>query len=307
MENSAQAVYKEWLDSPEYLEEVERFLAPLRNTVLWNSCSQSYTDLTQFQHPRDLLQLYITIEGKRILDSGCGNAGLLITLQLAGAAELVGIELDPDVYRLATIRTRELPQIRIFQDDASMITLQPQSFDVVTSLQVIEHVADHGAYLRTLAQLMKPGGVLLMACPNRIWPFEAHSQLPLIHYLPRAVSRAIGRWAERATFFPRSLRDRGRTSALYETDFTYFRLRRLLVQHGFEILEMNHPRYLVTELRVHGLAGVARALQDLPLRWQWNAAILFSKDLTAVCRKGSQREPETILAARGPARHEQTV
>jgi len=279
----------EWSDSLEYLEELEKFLAPLRNTVLWNSCWQSYTDLTQFQHPRDLLQLYTTIEGKRILDSGCGNAGLLITLHQAGAAELVGIELDANVYRLATIRTRGLPQIRIFQDDASVTTQQPQSFDVIASLQVIEHVVDYGAYLRTLWQLMKQGGVLLMACPNRIWPFEAHSQLPFIHYLPRPVSRAVGRWAERAGFLPKSLRDRGRTATLYETDITYFRLRRLLLGHGFEILEMNHPRYLITELRAHGLAGVARALEHLPLRWQWNVAILFSKDLTAVCRKVALR------------------
>ena len=286
MENSAQAVYKEWLDSPEYLEELERFLAPLRNTVHWNSCWKSYTDLSQFQHPRDLLQLYTTIEGKRILYSGCGNACLLITLQQVGAVELVGIELDPDVYRLATLRTRGLPQLRILQNDASVTTLQPQSFDVIASLQVIEHVADYETYLRTLAQLMKPDSVLLMACPNRIWPFEAHSQLPFIQYLPRPVSRAVGRWAERSSFLPNNLRDRGRTSALYETDFTYFRLRRLLLRHGFEILEMNHPRYLMTELRAHGLAGVARALEDLPLRWQWNAAILFSKDLTVVCRKG---------------------
>ena len=287
---SAETVYKEWSDSPDYLEELEKFLAPMRHTVFWDSCWQTYTDVARFHPTADLLRLYTTIEGKRILDSGCGNAALLITLQQAGAAELVGIEVDPDVYRLATLRTSRLPQIRILQDDAALLTQEPESFDIIISFQVIEHVADYQGYLHTQGRLLKSGGVLLITCPNRLWPYEAHSRLPLIQYLPRPLSKAIGRCAERATFLPRGLRDRGRTSTLYETDFTYFRLKRLLLRNGFEMLEMNHPRYLMAELFAHDLPGVARALQDLPLRWQWRAAVFFSKDLTAVCRKVAQRE-----------------
>ncbi len=275
----------DWSDTPNYLEEVERFLAPMRHTVFWNSCWQSYTDVARFRAILDVLKLYTTIDGKRILDSGCGDGGLLITLRQARAAELVGIELDPNIYRLASIRTRGLSQIRIVQDDASVMKLRPESFDIIISLHVIEHVADFQSYLLSQARLLKPGGLLLIACPNRLWPFEAHSKLPLIHYLPRPVSKAIGRLAERAPFLPRGLRDRGRTATLYEHNFTYFRLKRLLVKHGFEILEMNHPRYLMGELFAHSLPGVARALDDFPLRWQCYAAILLSRELNAVCRK----------------------
>ncbi len=281
----------DWSDSPDYLEELEKFLAPLHQTVFWNSCWQVHTDVARFRPILDELKLYTTIEGKRILDSGCGSAGLLITLQQAGAADLVGIEVDPNVYRLATLRTTRLPQIRILQDDAALLAQEPESFDIVISFQVIEHVADYQSYLHTQARLLKSGGVLLITCPNRLWPFEAHSKLPLIHYLPRPLSKAIGRRAERTTLLPRNMRDRGRTSTLYETDFTYFQLKRLLIQHGFKILEMNHPRYLMAELFAHSLGGVARALHDFPLRWQWRVAMLFSKDLTALCRKATVREP----------------
>jgi 2-polyprenyl-3-methyl-5-hydroxy-6-metoxy-1,4-benzoquinol methylase len=283
----------EWSESPDYLEELEKFLAPLRNTVFWDSCWHAYTDVGRFNATIDLLRLYTMIEGKRILDSGCGTAGLLITLQQAGAAELVGIEVDPNVYRLATLRTSRLPQIRIIQDDAALLTQGPESFDIVISSEVIEHVTDYRAYLHTQARLLKPGGVLLITCPNRLWPYEAHSILPLIQYLPRPLSKAICRCVEHATFLPRPLRDRGRTSTLYETDFTYFRLKRLLLRNDFEVLEMNHPRYLMAELFAHDLPGVARALQNLPLRWQWRAAVFFSKALTAVCRKVALRESPT--------------
>jgi len=283
--NPTQTVCMDWSDSPDYLEELEKFLAQLRQTVFWKLTWWSFTDVARFRATVDVLKLYTTIEGKRILDSGCGTAGLLIMLQQAGAGELVGIEVDPNISRLARIRTRQLSQITIIQDDASLRTLEAESFDIVISIHVIEHVADYQAYLRAQLRLLTPGGLLLIACPNRLWLLEAHSSLPLIHYLPRPLSKAIGRWAGNATFLPQSLRDRGRTSTLYETDFTYFQLKRLLVQHAFEILEMNHPRYLMGELFAHSLAGVARALNDFPLPWQWRLAILFSKDLTALCRK----------------------
>jgi hypothetical protein len=56
------------------------------------------------------------------------------------------------------------------------------------------------------------------------------------------------------------------------------------------MLDMNDPRYLLADLFAPDLPGVALALQDLPLRWQWLAAVFFSKDLTAVCRKVALRE-----------------
>jgi SAM-dependent methyltransferase len=227
-----------WNDTPEYLAAVEQFIEPLRGGPFWDGMRWACTDVDRFLGFTALLTPYTILAGKRILDSGCGAAGLSLTLHQAGAAEVVGIELDEAFARLAVLRTRHLPNIDIVRNDAALLQFQPASFDLIISLHVIEHVLDVDSYLRTQAILLKPSGLMLLACPNRLWPFEAHSRLPFIHSLPRPLAKRLGRWMEKQAWVPRPLRDRGRTATLYETDFTSRSLARRLRQHGFEILNI---------------------------------------------------------------------
>lgn len=278
-----------WSDRPEYLQELKKFLTPVQNTVLWPSCWESHTQIEHFQPLLESLKAFTDFEGKRILDSGCGSAGLLLTFANAGAADLAGIEVDPNIFRLAILRTSGIGHIQIFQDSALILQTSEESFDIVVSNQVIEHVLDYTAYLITLTRLLKPGGLLLIACPNRLWPFEAHSNLPGIHYLPRRIARTIAGCIEHSVFLRKSMRDRGRTSLLYETDFSYFQLKRLLLDRGLEILEMNHPRNLMADLFSHPfgrLLGVA--VRSFPYRFQRYASALFARHLRAICRKATR-------------------
>ena len=73
----------DWVDSPDYLEELAQFLAPTQNTVFSEGLWWAYTDVTRFQGFLDLLRRHTAVEGKRILDSGCGAAGMLIALQMS--------------------------------------------------------------------------------------------------------------------------------------------------------------------------------------------------------------------------------
>jgi 2-polyprenyl-3-methyl-5-hydroxy-6-metoxy-1,4-benzoquinol methylase len=276
----------EWSDPPDYLEALTEFLSPLRETCFWNSSWYAHTDLAHFNFVVSHLRRHTSIEGASVLDTGCGTAGLLIALSKLGAAELVGIEIDTNVFRLAGARTRTLPNIRIIQADAQIAALEKQSFDIVISHHVIEHVDRHERYIQALCQLVKPGAILFIACPNRLWPIEAHSNLPLIHYLPRSVAKKIGRRLESAAMLPAQLRDRGRTSTLYESDFTYFRLKRLLKRNRFEILEFNDPRDFMTSVSVGALVNI---VAKCPVGLQQYFAKLFSKDLYAVCRRTSDQ------------------
>ena len=275
-----------WSDHPEYLQELKKFLMPVQNTVLWPSCWESHTEIVHFQPLVESLEAFTDLKGKKILDSGCGSAGLLLAFANAGAIDLVGIELDPNIYRLAVLRTSAIGHIHIFQEDAWILQTSEESFDIVVSNQVIEHVSDYSAYLTTLTRLLKPGGILLIACPNRLWPFEAHSNLPFIHYLPRRSARKMASRIECSKFVTKSMRDRARTSLLYETDFSYFYLKKLLLDHDLEVLEMNHPRNLLADLFSHPVGRFLGVMvRSLPYRFQRFASALFARHLRAICRK----------------------
>ena len=275
-----------WTDPPRYIEAVKEFLGPVKETVFWGSCWYAYTDVDRFQFVLNVLRNYTDITGKRILDSGCGSAGLLIALRNAGAGPLVGVECDPNVYRLALLRTSEVDQLKIVHDDTGLLQQDRQSFDIIISFHVIEHVLDFEMYIRVQASLLKPKGLLFIACPNRMWPTEAHSGLPLIHLLPRWLSQSIGKSFQYAAFLPAALRDQGRTSTLYQTDFTYFRLKRLLLKNGFEILAVNDSGYFFSDLGMHSFGrALSPIVRALPTKWQRVASMLFSRDVRIVCQK----------------------
>ncbi|MBW6467460.1 MAG: methyltransferase domain-containing protein, partial [Brevefilum sp.] len=71
-----------------------------------------------------------------------------------------------------------------------------QSFDLVLSHEVLEHVEDDRVVIQEIVRSLKPGGRLALFCPNRGYPFETHGfywrgkyhfgNIPLINYLPRS-------------------------------------------------------------------------------------------------------------------------
>ena len=59
-----------------------------------------------------------------------------------------------------------------------------ESFDVVISNHVIEHVQNQELHIKEIKRVLKKGGTLYLATPNRLWPFEVHYKLCFLHYLP---------------------------------------------------------------------------------------------------------------------------
>ncbi len=66
-----------------------------------------------------------------------------------------------------------------------------QSFDVVVSNHVIEHIANADHHLAEIARILKPDGLAYLATPNRNWPWEVHYHVSLLHYLPQQVFMRI--------------------------------------------------------------------------------------------------------------------
>jgi SAM-dependent methyltransferase len=99
--------------------------------------------------------------GKRVLDLGCGSG--------YGTAELAGVSLFVvGVDRVAPDAAARSGLVRYLRADLARLPLLPASFDLVVSLQVIEHLDDPTEYLAAMARLLRPGGAAVLTTPNRL-------------------------------------------------------------------------------------------------------------------------------------------
>jgi 2-polyprenyl-6-hydroxyphenyl methylase / 3-demethylubiquinone-9 3-methyltransferase len=103
------------------------------------------------------------LEGKAALDVGCG-AGLLAEPLVRLGAKVTGIDASPEVIEVAWEHARR-QGLEIDYRAGDVQELEGQ-FDLITAMEVIEHVADPAAFVRALAKRLAPGGLLLLSTPN---------------------------------------------------------------------------------------------------------------------------------------------
>jgi 2-polyprenyl-6-hydroxyphenyl methylase/3-demethylubiquinone-9 3-methyltransferase len=104
------------------------------------------------------------LEGKSALDVGCG-AGLLAEPLARLGAKVTAIDAAPEV--IAVARDHAAAMGLMIDYRAIGVEAFDGSFDLITSMEVVEHVADPQAFVDALAARVAPGGLLLMSTPNR--------------------------------------------------------------------------------------------------------------------------------------------
>lgn len=113
------------------------------------------------------------LAGKTALDVGCG-AGLLAEPLARLGATVTGIDATPEVIAVARDHAAAMG-LAIDYRQGELQALEGE-FDLVTCMEVIEHVADPDAFVRALARRLAPGGLMIMSTPNA----TAWSRLVLI-------------------------------------------------------------------------------------------------------------------------------
>lgn len=108
------------------------------------------------------------IEGKKIIDIGCGGGILSESMALKGA-EVTGIDMNPSLIKVANLHQLESgTKVEYLSISAEEIAEQrPQQYDVITCLEMLEHVPDPGAIVKACAKLVKPGGHVFFSTLNR--------------------------------------------------------------------------------------------------------------------------------------------
>ncbi len=124
------------------------------------------------------------MKGKPVLDLGCGD-GYGVELLGLMVAEAVGLDLAPEAIYHAR-REYSAPHLRFDYGDVYQLPYQEGSFDVVTSLQVVEHLHHHDRDIGEMRRVLKPAGTAILITPNRlvISPGQHHPVCPF-HILQR--------------------------------------------------------------------------------------------------------------------------
>jgi len=98
----------------------------------------------------------------RVLEIGCGTGNFLKKLKDRGIEQVVGIDINEDALKEAKRKGIEVYKTTIEE----LVERENQSFDVVCSFQVLEHVPNPRSFLEASIDLLKPGGKLIIGIPN---------------------------------------------------------------------------------------------------------------------------------------------
>jgi 2-polyprenyl-6-hydroxyphenyl methylase/3-demethylubiquinone-9 3-methyltransferase len=136
----------------------------------WWDTESEFRPLHQINPLRlDWIDRQVRLCGKRVLDVGCGG-GILADSMARKGAEVLGIDLSSKALKVAQLHALEAqtPQVSYREVAAEALAAeQPEAFDVVTCMEMLEHVPDPSSVVRACAHLVKPGGWVFFSTINR--------------------------------------------------------------------------------------------------------------------------------------------
>lgn len=152
-----------------------------------------------------------TLAGARVLDVGCGG-GLLSEAMAKEGAEVIGIDLASPLIDVAKLHLHETGVQVDYrcQSVEALAEAMPAAFDVITCMEMLEHVPDPGAVIAACARLLKPGGQLFLSTLNRT-PQAFALAIVGAEYIARLLPRGTHEYRSfiRPSELARALRDAG--------------------------------------------------------------------------------------------------
>jgi SAM-dependent methyltransferase len=176
------------------------------------------------------LSKHVRLSGDRLLDVGCASGSY--TMRLAqGFHHVDAIDVEPErleMFRAALEGTELEAKITIAQMSADALAFDDDQFDMVTTIEVLEHVPDLEGSIREIHRVLRPGGSFCITSPNRYFPIETHgvivggrrrppSHAPFITWVPPLHRRV----ADARSFTVRGLSSTIEAAGFRRTSFDY--------------------------------------------------------------------------------------
>ena len=114
------------------------------------------------------MRRFVAFANKRVVDIGCGG-GILAEGMARLDAQVTGIDLSENALKVAELHSLDSSIPVRYENIATedFAAREPESFDIVTCMEMLEHVPDPAAVVRACATLLKPGGTLFLSTINR--------------------------------------------------------------------------------------------------------------------------------------------
>lgn len=150
------------------------------------------------------LQMILAAAGERlhgqVLENGCG-IGMYVEHLAPHAGRVTGLEYDFERAREAQQAAARLPGAGVVCAAGEDLPFPDQSFDLIVSHEVLEHVRDDRQAAREMVRALRAGGRIIVFVPNRGYPFETHGvywrgryyfgNIPLVNYLPMSLRNRL--------------------------------------------------------------------------------------------------------------------
>jgi 2-polyprenyl-6-hydroxyphenyl methylase/3-demethylubiquinone-9 3-methyltransferase len=137
----------------------------------------------------DFINERAPLEGKKVLDVGCGG-GILSESMATRGARVTGIDMGEKPLSVAKLHLKESGlEVDYRQTTAEALAIEePESFDIITCMEMVEHVPDPASVINACSRLVRPGGELFFSTINRTpkaWLFAIVGAEYLLNILPK--------------------------------------------------------------------------------------------------------------------------
>jgi 2-polyprenyl-6-hydroxyphenyl methylase/3-demethylubiquinone-9 3-methyltransferase len=109
-----------------------------------------------------------SLKGRKVLDVGCGG-GILSESMAVKGAQVTGVDLGKELLDVADLHSIDTGVSVNYQHICveDLASKEPESFDTVTCMEMLEHVPDPGSIIKACSELVKPGGYVFLSTLNR--------------------------------------------------------------------------------------------------------------------------------------------